>query len=743
MKIVSKIKSFILLLPLIGGLALTQSCTESIDEGARYTFTGNTVISYLEKHDSVYSEYLALLDSVYISDFSKSTVSQLLSARGNYTCFAPTNEAIYNYLAELAENGEIETPSWDAKEFSEVNPETGKRDFLEQVRKTIVHNSLIDAGDDMMPYQTSDFSERVERQEMLGLANMLNNKLQITPGTNTRYAINGCDISDKNCNIYTINGYIHQVAKVIAPSTQTAAGYFEQVIEDKKYGFFTISTLLQACGLMEELQKAEDEEYYNALMKGELKDLPLHPTFGGSGDSGKSPGRLPERRYYGYTIFAEDDAWWETALMLQDSTIHTLTPKEVVEKVAEYVVANNLYMSGATTGDNYTDENNALNQFVTYHVLPARLEPNKLVIHFNELWYNLTTKQKTASVYDFHTTMGKRRLLKTYEANKTFDGKRNVIYLNRFPILKNGTSDADDYTEKGCELGKEGVEIYNDSTMQKPYNAYIYRISDCLYYNDEMAETFGKERIRIDAATMFKELMTNDIRCNENFSAKYQCVGMPCDNDYRYLEDCDIAEGTNFYYLTGRISNTSSWANYQGDELNVVGNYEMTMKLPPVPKDGTYELRLGISANDRRGMCQVYWGTNKNALPAAGIPFDMRMGGEEWYVKGGASMQSIVGWEADTKGDDDVNAEIDKKMRNNWYMKAPHYFYWYGQSTSLRARSATMRRIVLREHMEANKTYYIQFKSVLEDAETEFYMDYIEFCPKEVYDNPQTPEDIW
>ena len=25
----------------------------------------------------------------------------------------------------------------------------------------------------------------------------------------------------------------------------------------------------------------------------------------------------------------------------------------------------------------------------------------------------------------------------------------------------------------------------------------------------------------------------------------------------------------------------------------------------------------------------------------------------------------------------------------------------------------------------------------------EFYMDYIELCPKEVFDNPETPEDIW
>ena len=740
MKIVSKIKSFILLLPVIAGLAFTQSCTESIDEGARYTFTGNTVISYLEKHSDVYSEYLALLDTVTISDFSKSKVSQLLAARGNYTCFAPTNEAIHNYLVHLVDSGVISDSTWDAIEFLEVNPETGKRDLLEEVRKTIVHNSIIDAGDDMMAYQTSDFSERVEEKQMLGLANMMNRKLQITPGTNTKYAVNGCDISDTNCNIYTINGYIHQVAQVIAPSTQTAGGYFEKVIEDQKYGFFTISALLQACGLMEELQKSEDEDYYNARMKGDLKDLPQHPTYQGSGDSGKSPGRLPERRYFGYTIFAEDDAWWESALMLQDSTIHTLTPEEVVEKVAEYVVNNNLYLSGATTDDNYTDENNALNQFVTYHVLPARIEPNKLVIHFNELWYNMTTMEKKASVYDYYTTMGKRRLLKTYEAAKTFDGKRNVIYLNRFPVLDNGTEG--DYTEKDCAEDKMGAEILVDR-MQKPYNAYIYPINTCLFYNDAVAETFGKERIRIDASTMFKELMTNDMRCNENYSAKYQCVGFPCDVDYRYLDDCDIAEGTNFYYLTGRLSKTTAWSNYQGDELNVVGNYEMTMKLPPVPKDGTYELRLGMNVNDRRGMCQVYWGTNKNSLPAAGIPFDMRMGGTSWYIKGSAELPSIVGWEADVKGDDDVNAENDKKMRNNMYMKAPNFMYTYGSSTSMRQRQQNLRRIVVRSNMKADETYYIQFKSVLEDAETEFYMDYIEFCPKEVYDNPQTPEDIW
>jgi hypothetical protein len=307
--------------------------------------------------------------------------------------------------------------------------------------------------------------------------------------------------------------------------------------------------------------------------------------------------------------------------------------------------------------------------------------------------------------------------------------------------LKNGTSESDDYTEKGCEENKIGVEILVDR-MQKSNYAYIYPISDCLFYNDVVAETFANERIRMDVTTLFPELMSNDIRCNEKFEAKHQCVGLPSDGYYKYLDNMEVNEDTYVYYLSGRISENTSWLNYQGDELNIVGNYDFTIKLPPVPKDGEYEIRMGISANDRRGLCQVYWGTNKNALTPVGMPVDMRMGGQNWYVKGGMPMPSIVGWKAD-EDDIESNAAVDKNMRNNWYMKAPNYFYWYGQSTSARHRESNLRRILVREQMKADEIYYINFRSLLDDNHTEFFLDYIEFCPKEVYFNPDAPEDIW
>ena len=726
---------------MIVGMSLIQGCSEVIEEMPSEVPVENTIITYLQKHSDVYSEYLLMLDSVSAGETSSSSVSQLLDTHANYTCFAPTNEAIHKYLIELEEKGVISNSSWDAPEFQVVDPETNQRELLQRVRQTIVYNSLIGAGVSSEAYQTSDFCDEVLVNEMLPRANMNMRKLRITEGNGTKFAVEGSNIDDDNCNIYTVSGYIHQVHKVIEPEVQTVSQLFEKILMDKEYGFYAYAALFDACGLNNELNKLEDETYYQMRMNGQLSDLPSHPTFRGNGDSWQSPGRLPEHRYYGYTLFLEPDAWWESTLMLTDNTIHTLTPKEVVEKIAEYVVINNLYLSGATTDNNYSDENNALNQFVTYHLLPAKIEPNKLVIHFNELWYNLTTMQKTASVYDFHTTMGKRRLLKTYEANKTFDGKRNVIYLNRFPILKNGTSEDDNYTEKGCDEDKKGVEILVDR-MQRSNNANIYPISDCLFYNDAVSETFGNERIRMDVTTLFPELISNDIRCNEKFEAKHQCVGLPSDGYYKYIDNMEINEDTYVYYLSGRISENTSWINYQGDELSIVGNYDFTIKLPPVPKDGEYEIRMGVSANDRRGLCQVYWGTNKNALIPVGMPVDMRMGGQNWYVKGGMSMPSIVGWEVD-QDDDEFNATVDKNMRNNWYMKAPNYFYWYGQSTSARHRESNLRRILVREQMKADETYYINFRNLLDDNYTEFFLDYIEYCPKKVYFNPDAPEDIW
>mgnify|MGYP002527095186 CR=1 FL=1 len=114
-------------------------CKENIDTSARYVFSEETILSYLEKHE-VYSSYVDILRKVNISKLSDSKVSQLLSARGVYTVFAPTNDAIQNYLEYLVQEGLITAPSWDAF------PSERK---LDSIRQVIVYNSIIDGGDEV------------------------------------------------------------------------------------------------------------------------------------------------------------------------------------------------------------------------------------------------------------------------------------------------------------------------------------------------------------------------------------------------------------------------------------------------------------------------------------------------------------------------------------------------------------------------------------------------------------------
>ena len=158
---------------LLAAVAVLVSCTENIDTSNRYTFTEETITSYLQKHDQ-FSEYVKLLETVRVSKYSESTMSQLLSARGNYTVFAPNNQAIQLYLDTLALKGIISDPSWEGF------PKDGVA--LDSIQRVIVFNSILDAGNENDNiYQTSSFPE--QNNEFL-ISNMNDRKLTVHYGTN-------------------------------------------------------------------------------------------------------------------------------------------------------------------------------------------------------------------------------------------------------------------------------------------------------------------------------------------------------------------------------------------------------------------------------------------------------------------------------------------------------------------------------------------------------------------------------
>ncbi|MBO7098744.1 MAG: hypothetical protein J6W21_02640, partial [Bacteroidaceae bacterium] len=144
--------------------------------------------------------------------------------------------------------------------------------------------------------------------------------------------------------------------------------------------------------------------------------------------------------------------------------------------------------------------------------------------------------------------------------------------------------------------------------------------------------------------------------------------------------------------------------NYQGDELNIRGNVDVTFRLPPVPARGVYELRFNIQSDGyNRGMVQFYWGHDRDRLAAMGIPMDVRMSGLERRTTAG-TFPSGVGWEPDID-DDDTNAEVDKKMRNKGFMKGAEIYCDGAQGVSVMARADPLiiRRVILREQMDPDK----------------------------------------
>ncbi len=77
-------------------------------------------------------------------------------------------------------------------------------------------------------------------------------------------------------------------------------------------------------------------------------------------------------------------------------------------------------------------------------------------------------------------------------------------------------------------------------------------------------------------------------------------------------------------------------------------------------------------------------------------------------------------------------------------MKGPEYICETpGGNDTDRSMEKTTRRILLRATMDANQTYYMRFKSCQDQIHKQLFIDYMEWCPKEVYDNPSESEDIW
>ena len=669
-------------------ILIFNSCKEDIDESNLYTFTGETIEDYLENRSEQYGNFNYILKRI--------GYDKILAAYGTYTCFAPDNEAVMSYVDSL---------------------------YNDMTNKDLPHNGMTGPG---LEGLTDSLCQDIALFHLLGtevmsvyMGNGMTVKTMLGREITTSFdsisksvAINrDAKILKDGIDKDLENGVLHEISHVITRSNQLIAGEMEA--HPDIYRIF--SDALKATGLADTL--TETTHSFGVIEK----------SYGFY---------VPEKCEVGYTIFAEtDDVLKEKGIVdVETMAAYADSVYGNCQEWYDYVRNNNITIS---RGTDYKNPWNVLSMFLRYHVLKYKIPYDKLTNHHNEV--------SKVTLVEYYETMLPYTLVKV-----TKNGSK--LMLNRWEANTSLTNQVAELGTKDMHTVLfEGVELAGQKSQIAPTNGYIHPIKSMLVYNKDVPRGALNERMRFDDTVLFGEMMSNSFRRITDaevkalnggkegsfpaaqLSGNYICI--PPD----FFQNLKVYNGasTLVLYLPGQ---SSGWSNYQGDELMGEGNYDFAMRLPPVP-DGTYELRMGYTAEAKRGMVQIYMGTSSDlsSMKAVDIPLDMRIISAN---NANGNPDVYTGW-CNWTLLDDKGVESDANMRNLGYMRGPLY-YTVGVNSGNYARNITkdLRRIIYKGKLDQGE-HWLRFKSVLDDNSAQFHLDYIELCPENVYNSTTYVEDMY
>ena len=726
----ARLASLLSLFCCFGFCMMLSGCKEEIDDSNFTIKTEQTLADYMAASPNL-SCIKAIFDRVKLGSGSKaSSLTSVLSARGNYTVFAPTNAAVVAYVQAQTGSSDVNSLPYELAEL-------------------VAKSCIIDNGNNEA-YETADFPQN---NESFALSN-LNDRRLTSLFANDEFTING-NAKVVQENIDLSNGMMHVVSTVIAPSNDLLPDLIKQAPNMK-----IISRLIQETGWAAKMQQYVDLSYEN--------DNTNLAAAGTTKRFASFDFPYMDKKAVGYTAFVEPDEVYKNEWGV-DILTNAEGEIENWDDVLQIIKTKCDGIYGAVSADvaaDLTNEDNPVNRFVAYHLLKGNMASDEFVHHYNEAGYSFgkdklapQTTNLPVDVWDYYTTMGKHRgLLKlTQLANESricADGEAGGFYLNRISEYRNGIpfddvpTEETDYKEVSTEANAPGINGINikinlsnnaivevdESGNQKTadnnaLNGFYYPIDHILVYDNVTRSRLASERMRIDLVTMLPELFDNDIR---GMKVRY----FP----NNYFENIKVNSSvTQIYYLQeGRVAHNGAWKDYQGDEFLFSGKYDFVLKLPPVPQKGNYEIRMGFSMNELRGMFQAYIGESPDNTQPVSLPIDLReqvsqIPGQPWVDDATASSVAEI-------------MENDRNLRNQNYMKGPQYIYTCGETTTIRNATPTypaLRRILGIFELDPEKTYYLRFKSVMESSETQFQVDYFELVPTSVITDPTNPEDIW
>lgn len=693
------------------GVASFTSCSEEIDDSNLYTFTGQTVIDYL-RSDSTLSDIAKISDRAGMSD--------RLSAYGTYTCFAPTNEALKVYIDSLY--NDKKSDNHNGLYAGEVPADSVMNRLWKSEKCDSLCKDIIESHVTGQKKTTNDFLTGADITMMLG-------------NTHTPKRVNGEITMDGTTHFIKTdqeveNGIVQVIDRLFYRSTNYIIDEMDAM---GCYGLWVEA--LRKTGIDKILQE-------NIRTKG-ISWFNIEPET-------KYPfADYPTKCKVGFTIFAEPDE------VLKKEGINTFADL-VARANQEYANCKNWYSYvedagiNVSTGNDYTNQWNALNMFIRYHILHYALSTDKLVYSYNEL--------KDMDVYEYVRTLLPETMFKL-TGIKDPGGNVGEIRINRQLNTPTLTSDPGNTNRNGTayleanQVIDEGILVGNSKiNSRQASNGYVHPISGVLAYKETVPNKVLNERLRFEFMSLFDESMTNRYRGYTGADLKsffgrtdrnITAVRIP----EGYFENMVIYNGdaSRVYYLTKDQANGNygydCWNDYQGDELYCKGAYDFAIKLPPVPKDGTYELRFGYVNNGLRTIVQFYLGhsSDRSTMTPCDIPLDQNVD----------LKSTTVGW-TDPNTDGDNGAAVDKAMHNRGWMRGPNYFSnkKYGEGSTARFKSDGgqhhIRRVVTKQYFKQGEENWFRCKTAMpENTEAEFELDYIELVPVNVYNHPSLTEDVF
>lgn len=714
-------------LAMVAGTTMTTGCNPEPDESDMYTITGETAADYIARKAELTSFNYIL---------KRVGLDRNLASYGEYTCFAPVNDAISTYIDSLYNDTLALVP-----------------------HNSMTANSLEGLSDslcnDIARYHLANgISTAVEMGSGVNVRTMLGRYVQ----TETSVKYQGLVALEKEAAIIepdsvVLNGVVHTINKVIPRSNRVITDELDQ---HGDYGIFMEA--LKLTGLKDSLKRSKKDVTYTIT---DIND---------NASNYKGPLYHPTECLIKYTIFAEPDVVLKPLLaaegysqdlngLIQYANDKYKDAGDPAKGWYDYLMEKGLwnvrsrtYEKTVSTSDDYTSRNNALNMFVAYHILYAGMPQNELVFEQSPKHNLAWNYVNGCRPFDYYETMLPNTLMKIWSP------QGNQLYINRW-VANNtltdqlGTLGPDGMGSESIHpIQRQGVRVarstdanLNFDTNIQAYNGYIHGLRSILLYDWGVPNGVLHERLRFDTTTILPEFINNGIRfMNSDDASKLNGgksgarVAFPLnyfDNVKSYTEENRLR-----YNIKGLYN---AW---QGDTFQGWGNYDLAVKMPPVPT-GVYEFRIFYTPMSHGGMMMFYKGKSSSvsSMEPLDIPLDVRVpindpriGSTPFYEEG------------------DYGIASDADLRNRGYMRG---LYSYKDHVDLETvtdpkcaternqrsdlRNASLRKILSRSlEIKQSEEFWLRIKNVIPDeTDLKWQLDYIEFVPLDIVNSTSLSED--